>query len=312
MNSHALMSFSEAWLQGPQQTQFYTRQYTPQTEPIAALVFLHGFAEHIGRYTSFHSKLAERSLLVFAFDQRGFGKTATDKEHKSSSSSYGKTSWNEHLTDTTWAIEHVTQKYPSLYIYLAGHSMGGGLVLGFGTPSEDSSHLASVSSIIGVIAMSPLIQPTKPPAKPIRTIGGALSKVMPNFLFPTDVDPKALSRDPKIAEEYEKDPLVRTQGSLRGLNDMLTQGELLLSTNYANWFKLVPLLLLHGTADRVTSFSATKAFYNKLDVHHKKLVPFQDAFHELYNEIDGIPDKVMDEIMAFVREHTPVRYKPRM
>ena len=117
------MSFTETWLQGPSQTQFYTRLYTPQVPPVAALVFVHGFAEHIARHTPFHTKLAERGLVVFTFDQRGFGKTAMDKEHKSPSSSYGKTSWDDQLTDIVWAIEYVTEKYPSLSVFLAGHSM---------------------------------------------------------------------------------------------------------------------------------------------------------------------------------------------
>ena len=34
---------------------------------------------------------------------------------------------------------------------------------------------------------------------------------------------QALSRDPKVGEEYVKDPMVRAQGTLRGLDDMLTQ-----------------------------------------------------------------------------------------
>ena len=108
------MSFTESWLQGPRQTQFYTRLYTPQVTPVAAVVFVHGFAEHIGRHTLFHTKLAERNLMVFTFDQRGFGKTAMDKKNKSPSSSYGKTSWDDQLTDIVWAIEYVTEKYPSL------------------------------------------------------------------------------------------------------------------------------------------------------------------------------------------------------
>ena len=117
------MSFTESWLEGPQRTQFYTRLYKPQTKPVVALVFIHGFAEHIGRYTPFHSKLMERGILIFTFDQRGFGKTAMDKKNKSPNSSYGKTSWDDQLADIVWAIEHVTKETPSLSVFLAGHSM---------------------------------------------------------------------------------------------------------------------------------------------------------------------------------------------
>ena len=118
------MSFTENWLQGPQSTRFYTRTYGSLPNATAVIVFLHGFAEHIGRYTAFHPKLAERRLVVFTFDQRGFGKTALDKEgHKSPDSAYGKTCWNDQIADISWAIDYVKDKYPGLPVFLAGHSM---------------------------------------------------------------------------------------------------------------------------------------------------------------------------------------------
>ncbi|KAF8340964.1 Alpha/Beta hydrolase protein [Amanita rubescens] len=296
------MTFTESWLEGPQRTQFYTRLYKPQTKPVAALVFIHGFAEHIGRYTPFHTELMERGILIFTFDQRGFGKTAMDKKNKSPSSSYGKTSWDDQLADIVWAIEHVTKEQPSLSVFLAGHSMGGGEVLGFATQNTDSPHLEKLPLLSGIVAMSPLIHLAKPAAKPMRVIGSLLSKIMPNVLFPTQLDPKAISRDPKVVEDYIKDPMVRAQGSLRGLDDMLTHGELLLSTKYVDWFQDMPVLFLQGTADGVTSYPATRAFHSKLEARYKKIVPFEDAFHELHNEIDGIPVKVADEIVGFIRE----------
>ena len=119
-------------------------------------------------------------------------------------------------------------------------AQGGGEVLGFATQTESSPNYAKISLLSGIIAMSPLIHLTKPAAKPMRAIGSFLSKIVPNVLFPTDVDPevsdllrrsmnltvlrvKAVSRDPKIVEAYTNDPMVRPQGSLRGLNDMLSQ-----------------------------------------------------------------------------------------
>ncbi|KAF8627609.1 hypothetical protein AX15_004315 [Amanita polypyramis BW_CC] len=307
------MSFAEEWLQGPQTTQFYTRLYAPQVDPATAIIiFLHGFAEHIGRYTPFHTKLAESGLVIFTFDQRGFGKTALDKERNSPSSSYGKTSWNDQLADVAWAIDHAKEKYPSLPIFLAGHSMGGGEVLGFATQTESSPHYIKVSLLSGIVAMSPLIHLTKPAAKPMRAVGGFLSKIVPNANFPADVDPKAVSRDPKVVEEYINDPMVQPRGTLRGLNDMLTQGELLLSAKFANWPEDMPVLFLHGTADKVTSFAATDAFHNKITGQNKKFAPFQDAYHELQNEIDGIPDKVAEEIAGFVKANTSTQSKARM
>ena len=121
------MSFIEHWLQGPQSTNFYTRTYTPSEDApqaTAVVIYIHGFAEHIGRYAHFHPKLAERGVIVFTFDQRGFGKTVFDEDgHKSPDSAYGKTSWTDQIADIAWAIDHVKEKYPALPLFLVGHSM---------------------------------------------------------------------------------------------------------------------------------------------------------------------------------------------
>lgn len=133
--------YAEHWLQGPQSTSFYTRLYlpssssntadatsTPPTRPKAALIYVHGFVEHVGRYDHLHSYFADHGIAVFAFDQRGFGKTALDLEHKSSGSSFGKTSGKDQLIDTEWAILHTKEEmekrgWDGVKLFLMGHSM---------------------------------------------------------------------------------------------------------------------------------------------------------------------------------------------
>ena len=123
-------TYTEAWLPGPgtQPTQFYTRTYHSTSDAKAVIVFIHGFAEHVGRYTHFHPLLAKHGIAIFAFDQRGFGKTAQDKDgHKSKDSVYGKTSWNEQMADIEWALGHAMEAFPGVPVFLMGHSMVGKL-----------------------------------------------------------------------------------------------------------------------------------------------------------------------------------------
>lgn len=310
------MSFTEHWLQGPQATNFYTRTYTPSADApqaTAVVIYVHGFAEHIGRYAHFHPKLAERGVVVFTFDQRGFGKTALDKEgHKSPDSAYGKTSWTDQAADIAWAIDHVKEKYPALPLFLAGHSMGGGEVLGFATQPTTSPHHAKVFLLSGVIATSPLIHMTKPTSKLMRAIGGFLSKLVPYASFPADVDSSAISHDPKVVEEYNKDPMVIGRGTLRGLDDMLSLGEKLLKVSYSNWPEELPVLFCHGTADQVTSFPASQEFHDKISVKSKRIVPFQDQYHELQNETEDVPDRLVNEIVTFIGEQSASLPKAKM
>jgi len=115
--------YTEAWLVGPKETKFYTRTYLPRDVPLrAAIVFVHGLGEHIGRYEHFHPSVAEKGIAVFAYDQRGFGRTALD-EQKTKGSSIGKTSWNDQMDDISWALDTVSSQYDTVPLFLMGHSM---------------------------------------------------------------------------------------------------------------------------------------------------------------------------------------------
>ncbi|KAG6864787.1 hypothetical protein C0991_007161 [Blastosporella zonata] len=295
--------FTEAWLPGPEATQFYTRTYTPSNTPRAALVFVHGFAEHIGRYTHFHPLLAQHDIAIFALDQRGFGKTALDTEgHKSKDSAYGKTSWSEQMTDIAWAVEHTKKTFSGVPTFLMGHSMrlskqGGAEVLGFAIRQP------SASSLAGIVSTSPLILQTKPAPKLLRSLGGMASVLFPNQLVPADVVPGDLSHDPTVNDAYLKDPLVKQSGSLRGLKDMLSNGEALLNREYKEWPKSLPLLLVHGTEDKVTSPKASQAFYDKISAVDKKIKLFEGGYHELHNEPNGVKEQLVADILAFIEAH---------
>ena len=121
-------AFTEAWLPGPGGTHFYTRTYPSSSPPRAVLLFVHGFAEHVGRYEWAHSVYASRGITVFAYDQRGFGRTALDKSPKNKhagNGGYGRTSWRAQLGDMEWWVRHVRKEFPDTPVFLMGHSMVG-------------------------------------------------------------------------------------------------------------------------------------------------------------------------------------------
>lgn len=116
--------YTESYIAGPQGTEFYTRIYTPSTAPKALLVTVHGFNEHIGRFTHVHPSYAQRGIAVFAYDQRGFGLTVQKKEN-GAGKKYAQTSWKEQLEDIEWAIKEA-RKLPgctSIPVFIMGHSM---------------------------------------------------------------------------------------------------------------------------------------------------------------------------------------------
>ncbi|KAF8911546.1 Alpha/Beta hydrolase protein [Gymnopilus junonius] len=295
---------AEHWLTGPNSTQFYARTYTPPNSPKAAVVFVHGFAEHVGRYTHFHPLLAARGIAVLAFDQRGFGLTSQDKTGKKSKhSSYGKTSWKEQMEDINWAISHARKTFEGVPLFLMGHSMGGGEVLGFAVQGEKGAYKQTLDSLKGVIATSPLILQTRPVPKLTRWVGTKVGNVLPSMLVSAAVKAKHLSHDAEFNNAYLKDPLIKQQGSLKNVSDMLSQGEVLLYNDHVHWPKKLPVLIIHGTEDKVTSHTASKDFHDKIPAEKKKISLYDGGYHELQNEPAGVKEKLAAEVAAFIEEH---------
>ncbi|KAH7928716.1 alpha/beta-hydrolase [Leucogyrophana mollusca] len=290
--------FSEQWLIGPQQTQFYTRTYRPSS-PKAAIVFVHGFIEHVARYAHVFPAWADRGIAVFAYDQRGFGRTALGDE-RSKDSAYAKTSWPEQLADVEWAVQHVRREFKGVPVFLYGHSMGGALVLAFATQTTPPPSADTVSCLAGIISTSPLIAQFKPAPKAVRWIGGKAARLSPSLTIPAEVKAQDISHDPAVNEAYMKDPLIKQIGTLRGVSSMLDGGEQLLGGGYKLWPSSLPVLLVHGTADKVTSHKATEAFHGKIQAQDKTFSSYTDGFHELHNEPDGVKEKLVEECIAWV------------
>ncbi|KAJ7503064.1 lysophospholipase [Mycena galericulata] len=289
-------AYTEAWLTGPQSTKFYTRTYlAPPSASKAVVVFIHGFAEHVGRYTEVHPQFAERGINVFTFDQRGFGKTALDAANKSKTSSYGKTSGEHQMDDVKWAIEHASKEFPGLPIFLCGHSMGGGETLNFSI-RRDTSMLS------GVIGCSPLVHQTKPASKFARLVGGMVANILPYFVIPAPLDFNDLTHDAEYNEMCRTDPLAKLQGTLRGVSDMLNWGEELLLGNYKKWPKSLPVLIVHGTGDQITSYASVKEFYDKIKADDKNMIDYADGYHELLHEPDH-KEKLINDMIAFIEAH---------
>ena len=101
-----------------------------------------------------------------------------------------------------------------------------------------------------------------------------------------------LARDPEVIRAYTSDPLVHNKISARLALDMLQAGEWALA--HAAELPL-PVLLVHGTADKLTSAAASQEFAVKAGANCT-LRLWQGFYHETHNE----PEKaeVLADIVA--------------
>ncbi len=89
-------------------------------EPVAALVAVHGMNDYAGAFSYAGPCWAERGISVYAYDQRGFGR----------SPNFGRWAGGEAMKqDLRSVIIAVRAENPGLPLYVVGHSMGAAVIL---------------------------------------------------------------------------------------------------------------------------------------------------------------------------------------
>lgn len=109
------------WLKASDNTPLYVYHWSCEHAPKAVIMLAHGLAEHAGRYARLGAGLAASGYALFALDQRGHGKTAEQGIIGQFAEQDG---WQKVIGDLASLNHHIRQLYPSLPIYLLGHSMG--------------------------------------------------------------------------------------------------------------------------------------------------------------------------------------------
>lgn len=240
--------------------------------PKAAVCLVHGLGEHVGRYAHVAQALNDAGYAVLGFDQRGHGKTPGRK---------GVTPpFDRLLDDIQLLLDEAGQRFPGRARFLYGHSMGGNLVLNYALRRKPGA-----GDVAGVVATSPGLRTAfKPPAAKVAA-GKILYRLAPNMVMPNGLELAAISRDSSVVQAYIADPLVHDKMSARLGLDILQQGEWALA--HAAQFPRIPLLLVHGACDRLTSAAATEAFAGRVQAagHGEcTLKIWPDCYHETHNE----------------------------
>lgn len=103
--------------------------FEPVGECRAAMVVVHGMAEHRRRYDTFAMRLSEQGLAVLTFDLRGHGESVADE---SELGFFGhKDGWLALLADIDRMVDWMRAHYPNVPLALFGHSMGSMLCRGY-------------------------------------------------------------------------------------------------------------------------------------------------------------------------------------
>ena len=255
--------FESNW-QSKDELNFYTQSWEPEQKPKAVVALVHGFGEHTGRYAHVGEALNNSGYALVGFDLRGHGKSGGARGHTPS--------YEALMDDIADFLAWIEKRYPGSPRFLYGHSMGGNLIHNFS--------LRRKPDVVGVIVTDPWLKLAfDPPAMQI-TLGKLMNNIAPGFTQNSALDTSALSHDQKIVDAYNNDPLVHSKISARLFISIYESG--LWALDHAGEFSL-PLLLMHGSADRITSFAASAEFAKRAgkSVAWKA---WEGCYHEIHNE----------------------------
>jgi len=244
--------------------QTYSKGWAPKGKPKATICLVHGHGEHIGRYEHVAAAVTEKGYAMLGFDLRGHGKSAGPRGHTPS--------YEALMDDITAFLGQIEGRYPDLPRFLYGHSLGGNLVLNYA--------LRRKPALRGVIANGSWLKLAfEPPASKV-SLGKMMNNILPGFTQSSGLETAALSHDPAVVEAYENDPLVHDKISARLFVSTYDSG--LWALEHAAEFPL-PLLLMHGTADRLTSAEASRQFA-EAGGKQVTLKLWDGWYHEVHNE----------------------------
>jgi alpha-beta hydrolase superfamily lysophospholipase len=233
--------------------------------PRAAVVIVHGLAEHAARYRTIADEFAARGIATFAFDQRGHGLTKSARTHVER--------FDDFVDEAIVACETFAARHPSLPLFVWGHSMG----------SIVAVRLAArgYTKLAGLIVSSSSLEVFKAGPNPLHPLFQFASRVVPRLRIRLGLDAKKISHDEAVQRAYANDPLVPSTASLRLIVEFAQACELARSDAPAI---RLPTLIVHGEHDEIAPARGSQVLYDALGSSDKTLKIYPGLRHEVHNE----------------------------
>ncbi|HUS29496.1 MAG TPA: lysophospholipase [Kofleriaceae bacterium] len=265
----------------PDGTQLLARHWAATGDTRGVLVIMHGLKDYSARYADLASQLAATGYSVYAFDLRGHG--------RSSGPRVAPAHWTDYVADLDRFLSLVEKREPGRPIFLFGHSMGGAI----------AARAAEIHTpqLAGLVLSGPALAIDAPPLLIAATrMSGFLTPKFPALKLPNgDFSSVPGSGDAMSRDELVSNPpapartaagLVDGMRAIWGDADRLT----------------MPVLALHGTADKLTAPSGSRALIARIPSTDKALKIYAGFFHDLLHEPKRAD--VEADIHAWLDAHT--------
>lgn len=264
--------------------QVFAREWTPEEpkDTQAVVLIVHGMGEHSGRYRHVGQSFTEQGYAALAFDQIGHGRTEGKRGHTRS--------YERLLDGIERLLEAADRTYPGKPKFIFGHSMGGNLTLNY--------LLRNKPGVAGAIVTGPWLKLAFEPPRFQVIAAKLMERIYPQYTNNRPLNPEHLTSDPEMQQLHRQDRLIHGYVSAKFF--LVIQRAGLWAIEHAAALN-IPLLLMHGGADQVTSAVASRQFAKRAGAccTYKE---WPDFCHELHNERQR--NAVLNEMLAWLRART--------
>jgi alpha-beta hydrolase superfamily lysophospholipase len=255
----------------------FVRSWRPHGFARAVVVICPGFNAHSGQYQWVGERFAAVGLAVYVLDLRGRGRSDGERFYVEKFADY--------VSDVATVAALAKAREPGLPVYLLGHSAGG--VVSCIYTLEHQSELA------GLICESFAFQIPAPDF--VVAVLKGISHLAPHAHV-VKLRNEDFSREPEVVRAMNADPLIahevqptRTAAEMARADERLKRKFPLIT---------LPVLILHGTLDKVTRPSGSQLFYDTAGSADKTLKLYDGHYHDLLHDIDK--EKVMADITNWI------------
>lgn len=257
----------------------------PSGPPRARVVLLHGLGDHVDGlpYATAATALASRGFEVHRMELRGHGHSGGPRVYVER--------FEDLRGDVRQFVQRVASTVPPLPAFLVGMSLGGLIVTDFALHHPEGLRgVVAVAPALGATGGSPFLKAVLP----------VLARLAPRLRLDPKLDLDRLTRDRAMLKAYvEDDPLY--QRRITPALASAVMATVAATSARAAEFR-IPLLVLHGSADTVTSPTDSRDFCARAGVVDRTFKAYEGAFHNLFVETNR--DEVFDDIGAWIGART--------
>jgi alpha-beta hydrolase superfamily lysophospholipase len=257
--------------------EIFIRSWRPAASARGVVAIVHGVNSHSAYFAWAAEQLVASGLAVYALDLRGRGKSDGERFYIDTIGDY--------LSDVDALVTLAKSREPGLPLFLLGHSAGG--VISCVYTLEHQAALA------GLICESFAFRVAAPDFA-LAVVKG-LSHLAPH-IHVLRLKNEEFSRDPEVVRAMNADPLIA--GEVQPTN---TVAELVRADErLEREFPLItlPVLILHGTSDKVTRPSGSQLFFDTAGSADKTLKLYDGHVHDLLNDFGR--DVVIADIKGWI------------